>query len=95
MIPAAAPGGDYAGGDRNAVWADGPAGAAAAEAGTLALWGGEQFACRPCYDSRTFADCPRNDCIQVWTAEMVAGRVMTMLEERARGVLSGPKVEVL
>ena len=62
--------------------------------GTLALWGGEGFACRPCYDGRSFAACPRNDCIRQYTPRMVLDEVMHMLEQRARGVLSAPRVAV-
>ena len=62
--------------------------------GTLALWGGEGFACRPCYDGRSFAPCSRNDCIRQYTPEMVLEEVMRMLDERARGVVSAPRVKV-
>ena len=62
--------------------------------GTLALWGGEGFACRPCYDGRSFAACPRNDCIRQYTPEMVLEEVMKMLEARARGVFAPPTVKV-
>ena len=27
------------------------------------LWGGEQLACRPCYDGREFARCANNVCL--------------------------------
>ncbi len=30
---------------------------------TVVLWGGEQLACRPCYDGRDFARCADNICI--------------------------------
>ncbi len=62
--------------------------------GTVALWGGEGFACRPCYDGHGFAECERNDCIRQYSAERVAGVVMEMLEERARGVMRAPRVDV-
>ena len=62
--------------------------------GALALWGGEGFACRPCYDGRGFAACPRNDCIRQYTPEMVAEEVMGMLQDRARGVVRAPEVKV-
>jgi heptosyltransferase-2 len=47
---------------------------------TVALWGGEGFACRPCYDGRDFANCPNNACIQQITPAMVAGEVETFLK---------------
>ena len=62
--------------------------------GALALWGGEGFACRPCYDGRSFAPCPRNDCIRQYTAEMVMEEVMAMLGDRARGEFRAPEVKV-
>ena len=30
----------------------------------VALWGGEGFACKPCYDGRDFAPCANNACMQ-------------------------------
>lgn len=30
----------------------------------IILWGGSHLACRPCYDGREFAPCPRNVCIE-------------------------------
>jgi heptosyltransferase-2 len=62
--------------------------------GTLALWGGEGFACRPCYDGRSFAACPRNDCIRQYRPETVVEEVMGMLEDRTRGMLTAPRVKV-
>lgn len=32
--------------------------------GVWGLWGGEGFACRPCYDGAAFAPCPSNGCMQ-------------------------------
>jgi heptosyltransferase-2 len=60
--------------------------------GTVALWGGEGFACRPCYDAHTFADCPANDCMAQVTPEMVLAEAMTLLAARAAGELPPPRV---
>lgn len=60
--------------------------------GTVALWGGENFSCRPCYDGRGFADCPRNECIRQYTPEMVFAEVLAMLADRASGVSHAPRV---
>lgn len=60
--------------------------------GTVALWGGEGFACRPCYDGHSFAPCPANDCMAQITPEMVFGEVAKMLVERDRGYLAPPRV---
>lgn len=32
--------------------------------GSLALWGGERLACRPCYDGRDYAPCTDNACLR-------------------------------
>ena len=60
--------------------------------GTLALWGGEGFSCRPCYDGRTFAPCPQNDCMRQYTPAMVYDEVLEMLEARAEGEVLEPRV---
>ena len=46
---------------------------------TRALWGGEGFACRPCYDGRDYAPCPHNGCVEQVTPEMVLGEVERLL----------------
>ena len=62
--------------------------------GTVALWGGEGFACRPCYDAHSFPACPANDCMRQLTPEMVATEVLEMLAQRARGELLVARVTV-
>ena len=62
--------------------------------GAVALWGGEGFACRPCYDGRTFAPCPANDCLRQVTPEQVLEEVLSMLKDRADGTLVSPQVRV-
>jgi heptosyltransferase-2 len=61
-------------------------------AGTVALWGGEGFACRPCYDGRNFAACPSNDCVREVTVAMVLDEIMNMLADRQRGTLAAPRI---
>jgi len=61
-------------------------------AGTVAIWGGEGFACRPCYDGRGYPACAENACVRQVTPELVLGQVRTMLEERARGIARAPGV---
>ena len=58
----------------------------------VALWGGEGFACRPCYDGREFAPCTNNGCVQQITVEMVLGEVEKMLEARRSGRALPPRV---
>jgi len=45
----------------------------------VALWGGEGFACRPCYDGRDYAPCSHNGCVRQITAEMVMDQVSRLL----------------
>jgi len=44
--------------------------------GVVGIWGGEGFACRPCYDGRDFADCDNNGCMQ----QITVGMVMSQLD---------------
>ncbi len=62
--------------------------------GAVALWGGEGFACRPCYDGRSFAPCPANDCLRQLSPEHVFEEVLSMLQDRADGILVAPQVRV-
>jgi len=56
-----------------------PRGRLPQRANTVALWGGEGFACRPCYDGRDYAPCLNNGCIQQITPTMVLGEIQTLL----------------
>lgn len=60
----------------------------------VALWGGEGFACRPCYDGRDYAPCGDNGCMQQVTPEMVLAEVATLLEARREGRRQPPAVRV-
>ncbi len=51
--------------------------------GTVALWGGEGFACRPCHDGHTFAPCPSNDCMAQITPAMVLAEIRKFLRDRS------------
>lgn len=53
--------------------------------GCVALWGGEDFACRPCYDGRDYAPCTNNGCMQQVTPAMV----LAELEHLLRCIRSG------
>ncbi|MES2391444.1 MAG: glycosyltransferase family 9 protein [Acidobacteriota bacterium] len=48
----------------------------------VALWGGEDFACRPCYDGRDFAACTHNGCIRQLTPSMVLAEIDLLLAAR-------------
>jgi heptosyltransferase-2 len=63
-------------------------------ANTVALWGGEGFACRPCYVGSTYADCTDNLCMQQITPAMVLKEIETLLDARSRGEALLPRVRV-
>lgn len=69
-----------------------PRGRLPQRAGTAAIWGGEGFACRPCYDGRSFAPCPANECLSSVSPAMVLAEVAVLLDERARGCLAPPRI---
>jgi heptosyltransferase-2 len=60
----------------------------------VALWGGEGFACRPCYDGRDFAPCTNNGCVQQISPAMVVAEVERMLEAKRTGASLLPRVIV-
>jgi heptosyltransferase II len=53
--------------------------------GVRGIWGGEGFACRPCYDGRNFAPCLDNGCMQQITTSMVIRQIDALLAERESG----------
>lgn len=69
-----------------------PRGRLPQRANTVALWGGEGFACRPCYDGRDFAPCLHNGCMGQVTVEMVVREVEAMMEQRRSGRSMPPRV---
>jgi heptosyltransferase-2 len=58
----------------------------------VALWGGEGFACRPCYDGRDYAPCTHNGCVRQITPAMVVEQVDALLAARAGGRSLAPRV---
>ncbi len=60
----------------------------------VALWGGERFACRPCYDGKNYAPCQNNACVQQVTPGMVIAAVNQMLTARRDGLSPAPRIEV-
>ena len=61
---------------------------------TVAIWGGEGFACRPCYDGRDYAPCPHNGCMAQVTPPMVSEAVETLAQARAEGRELPPRVDL-
>jgi heptosyltransferase-2 len=58
----------------------------------VALWGGEGFACRPCYDGREYAPCTHNGCVRQVTPAMVLAEVERLLAARRGGEALPPRV---
>ncbi len=69
-----------------------PRGRLPQRAGTVAMWGGEGFGCRPCYDGRGYAECKENLCVQQVTPEMVVREVRFLLNQRRAGSVLPPRV---
>jgi heptosyltransferase-2 len=54
----------------------------------VGIWGGQGFACRPCYDGRDFAPCHFNGCMHQVTPELVLRELDQLLSDRSLGTLS-------
>lgn len=60
----------------------------------VGIWGGQGFACRPCYDGRDFAPCGFNGCMHQVTPELVLGELDRLLEDRSLGRASAWRIVV-
>lgn len=58
----------------------------------VALWGGEGFACRPCYDGRDYAMCAHNGCMEQVTPAAVFAEVQHVLAAALGGRQELPQV---
>ncbi len=58
----------------------------------VAIWGGEGFACRPCYDGREYAPCSHNGCLSGVTPAHVLREVMALVQDRAARRERPPRV---
>jgi heptosyltransferase II len=54
----------------------------------VGLWGGQGFACRPCYDGVNFAPCQFNGCMHQVTPDMVLRELDLLLSARSQGMSS-------
>jgi heptosyltransferase-2 len=54
--------------------------------GAVGIWGGQGFACRPCYDGRNFAPCRFNGCMHQVTPQLVLRELDRLLDARSRGL---------
>ncbi|MEO7028262.1 MAG: glycosyltransferase family 9 protein [Acidobacteriaceae bacterium] len=61
-------------------------------ANCVALWGGEGFACRPCYDGRDYAPCTHNGCVRQIAPTMVVEQIDALLAAAREGVQLPPRV---
>lgn len=52
---------------------------------SVGIWGGQGFACRPCYDGRNFAPCKFNGCMHQVTPELVLQVLDRLLDARSCG----------
>lgn len=69
-----------------------PRGRLPQRANTVALWGGEGFACRPCYDGRDYAPCLHNGCMRQVSVEMVIREVDAVMEQKRLGRSMPPRI---
>jgi heptosyltransferase-2 len=69
-----------------------PRGRLPQRANCTAIWGGEGFACRPCYDGRDYAACGHNGCMHRVTVPMVVQEVELLLAARRNGTPLPPRV---
>jgi heptosyltransferase-2 len=53
---------------------------------SVGIWGGQGFACRPCYDGRDFAPCRFNGCMHQVTPEFVLRELDRLLSDRDHGL---------
>jgi heptosyltransferase-2 len=51
----------------------------------VGIWGGQGFACRPCYDGRDFAPCQFNGCMHQVALDMVLRELDRLLSDRSLG----------
>jgi heptosyltransferase-2 len=52
---------------------------------SVGIWGGQGFACRPCYDGQEFAPCRFNGCMHQVAPEQVLREIDRLLHERSIG----------
>ncbi|HZY61781.1 MAG TPA: glycosyltransferase family 9 protein, partial [Edaphobacter sp.] len=71
-----------------------PRGRLPQRANTVALWGGEGFACRPCYDGRDYAPCLHNGCMHQVTVEMVIDQIEAVMKQRREAMPAPPRIVV-
>jgi heptosyltransferase-2 len=53
--------------------------------GVVGLWGGQGYACRPCYDGKSFAPCTDAGCMREVSPELVLEQLDHLIENQAIG----------
>lgn len=54
--------------------------------GVVGIWGGQELACRPCYDGRSFAPCQFAGCMHQVSADLVIRELDYLLDARSRDI---------
>jgi heptosyltransferase-2 len=60
----------------------------------IGIWGGQSFACRPCYDGRDFAACQFNGCMHEVTPDLVFRELEHLLYAHSKGEVPPLKIVV-
>ena len=55
--------------------------------GVVGIWGGQGYACRPCYSGRGFAPCLSAGCMSEVTPDFVMHHLLRLMDAKARGIL--------
>jgi heptosyltransferase II len=58
----------------------------------VGIWGGQGFACRPCYDGAKFARCQFNGCMHTITPEIAIRQLESLLAARVQNAAEGWKI---
>ncbi|HEU5339901.1 glycosyltransferase family 9 protein [Edaphobacter sp.] len=58
----------------------------------VGIWGGQGFACRPCYDGHNFAPCEFNGCMHQVAPELVLRELDRLLDDRSKQLDSAWRV---
>jgi heptosyltransferase-2 len=60
--------------------------------GVVGIWGGEHYACRPCYDGRSFAACASAGCMREVSPDLVMHHLLRLIDAKSRGISEPWKV---
>ena len=60
--------------------------------GVVGIWGGQDLACRPCYDGQSYAPCQFAGCMHQVKPDLVIYHLDQLLEAQSRGILKSWQV---